>query len=105
LRSRVWIEGEDKVYERQANTGFTPKFHFWPNCGSNLFWETRSPDTYGITAGSFADSNFPNPNLRVVGRDDVSGGSASPRDRPLPARTWAASMTRPFADIDLISIK
>ena len=66
LRTRVQIDGESKVYERAADSGSILRFHFCPNCGSNIFWETnRSPDTYGITAGSFADSNFPAPTFAL----------------------------------------
>jgi hypothetical protein len=42
------------------------RFHFCPKCGSNVFSEgDRSPDSYGITVGSFADPDFPPPTLSI----------------------------------------
>jgi hypothetical protein len=62
LKSQVRIEGDNKIYERDADSGFKIRFHFCPNCGSNVFWEgDRNPNTFGITVGSFADPNFPPP--------------------------------------------
>lgn len=61
-KEQVRIEGEHKVYERRAESGFDIRFHFCPNCGSNVFWEgDRNPGTYGIAAGAFADPDFPAP--------------------------------------------
>ncbi|HWB50009.1 MAG TPA: GFA family protein [Stellaceae bacterium] len=61
-REQVRIEGEHKIYARQADSGFEIRFHFCPNCGSNVFWEgDRAPGWYGITVGSFADPAFPAP--------------------------------------------
>src|SRR6266852_922044 len=61
-KSQVRIEGDNKIYERDADSGFKIRFHFCPNCGSNVFWEgDRNPNTFGITVGSFADPNFPPP--------------------------------------------
>jgi hypothetical protein len=62
LKSQVRIEGEHKIYGRVADSGFEIRFHFCPNCGSSLFWEgDRSPTTYGIAVGCFADPDFPAP--------------------------------------------
>jgi hypothetical protein len=72
---QVRVEGDNKVYERDADSGFKIRFHFCQNCGSttswhwlpewagsNVFWEgDRNPNIYGITVGSFANSNFPPP--------------------------------------------
>ena len=78
-KSQVRIEGDHKIYERDADSGFKIRFHFCPNCGStrswhwlperagsNVFWEgDRNPNTYGITVRSFADPNFPPPTFSV----------------------------------------
>lgn len=62
LKSQVRIEGEEKIYGRIADSGFTIRFHFCPNCGSSVFWEgDRGPDYYGIAVGCFADPGFPPP--------------------------------------------
>ena len=65
-KDRVRIEGDNKIYERDADSGFKIRFHFCPNCGSNVFWEgDKDPNIYGITVGSFADPNFPPPTFSV----------------------------------------
>jgi hypothetical protein len=66
LRSRVRVKGESKIYGRGGASGFEIRFHFCPNCGSNVYWESdRTPDYYGITVGSFADPGFPAPTFSV----------------------------------------
>jgi hypothetical protein len=62
-KSQVRIEGDNRIYERDANSGFKMRFYFCPNAaGSNVFWEgDRIPNTYGIKVGSFTDPNFPPP--------------------------------------------
>jgi hypothetical protein len=74
-KTQVRVEGDNKIYERDANSGFKIRFHFCPNCGSttswhwlperagsNVSWEgDRIPNTYGIKVGSFVDPNFPPP--------------------------------------------
>lgn len=65
-KAQVQIEGEHKIYSRKADSGFEARFHFCPNCGSNIFWEgDRTPEYWGITVGSFADPNFPPPTASV----------------------------------------
>jgi hypothetical protein len=61
-KNKVRIEGTSKVYARGADSGNENRFHFCPNCGSNVYWEgDKFPDDYGITVGSFTDPNFPPP--------------------------------------------
>ena len=65
-KAQVRIAGAHKVYERGADSGFKIRFHFCPNCGSNVFWESeRNPAIYGVAAGNFADPNFPPPTSSV----------------------------------------
>ena len=60
------VEGDNNVYERDTASGLKIRFHFCPNCGSNVFSEgDRSPNSYGITVGSFADPDFPPPTLSI----------------------------------------
>src|SRR5262245_52721069 len=60
LKSQVRVEGASKVYARNADSGYEIRFHFCPNCGSNVYWEgDRFPDEYGIAVGSFADPGLP----------------------------------------------
>jgi hypothetical protein len=43
-KAQVRIEGDNKIYERDAESGFKIRFHFCPNCGSKVFWEgDRTP--------------------------------------------------------------
>jgi hypothetical protein len=70
LKAQVRIEGQDKIYARQADSGFEIRFHFCPNCGSNVFWEgDRALEYYGITVGSFADPGFPAPTYGLFEED------------------------------------
>jgi hypothetical protein len=62
----VRIECKDKIYARKTDSGFKARFHFCPNCGSNIFWEgDRTPEYWGTTVGSFADPDFPPPTASV----------------------------------------
>jgi len=36
LKNQVRIEGASKVYARNADSGYEVRFHFCPNCGSNI---------------------------------------------------------------------
>ena len=66
LKSQVRVEGEHKISARMAESGFEIRFHFCPNCGSNVFWEgDKTPEFCGITVGSFADPKFPAPSFAV----------------------------------------
>jgi hypothetical protein len=74
-KSQVRIEGDNKIYERDADNSFKIRFRFCPNygsttswhwlperAGSNVFWKgDRNPNIYRITVGSFAEPNFPPP--------------------------------------------
>jgi len=45
-----------------ADSGYEARFHFCPNCGSNVFFEgDKLPHLYGIMIGCFADPTFPLP--------------------------------------------
>jgi len=81
-KTRVRIEGDNKIYARMADSGFEIRFHFCPNCGSNVYWEgDRAPRYYGIAVGSFADPGFSGAELFGVGGGDapVAGPAASNR--------------------------
>ena len=62
LKERVRLDGERKVYERDADSGNRIRFHFCPNCGSTLYWEgDRDPAVCGVAVGAFDTSAFPPP--------------------------------------------
>lgn len=90
LKTQVRIEGEDRIFARMAASGFEIRFHFCPDCGSNVFWEgDRTPEFYGITVGSFADPTFPAPTFAVYEEamhpwlDATSIEEHNPQGRPV----------------------
>lgn len=65
-QDKVRIAGEHRIYARPADSGFIVRWHFCPNCGSNVFWEgDKVPGLYGITVGSLADPEFPAPTFSI----------------------------------------
>jgi hypothetical protein len=65
-RKDVAADGASKTFRRGSASGATVSFHFCPDCGSTVFWETeRRPDMFGVGIGSFADPAFPAPSLSV----------------------------------------
>jgi hypothetical protein len=38
-KERVRLDGERKIYERDADSGYRIGFHFCPSCGTTLYWE------------------------------------------------------------------
>jgi hypothetical protein len=61
-KEQVRLDGERKVYERDAYSGYRIRFHFCPNCGTTLYWEgDRNPAVCGVAVGAFDISAFPPP--------------------------------------------
>jgi hypothetical protein len=61
-KEQVRLEGERKIYQRDADSGSRIRFHFCPNCGSNLYWESdRNPAVCGVAVGAFDPESFPPP--------------------------------------------
>lgn len=61
-RSSVGISGNDKLYRRTGEEGMDLSYHFCPNCGANVFWESSTVENaYGVAVGCFADPDFPAP--------------------------------------------
>jgi putative acetyltransferase len=62
LKDRVRLDGECKIYERAADTGYRIRFHFCPCCGSTVYWEgDRNPAVCGVAVGAFEVGAFPPP--------------------------------------------
>ena len=60
------IAGSDKSYARHADSGRVVTFHFCPQCGGTVFWESeRAPGMIAVAVGTFADSDFPAPSFSV----------------------------------------
>jgi hypothetical protein len=62
LRDRVRVDGDCRIYEREADTGYRIRFYFCPNCGSTIYWEgDRNPAVCGVAVGAFEVRAFPPP--------------------------------------------
>ena len=61
-REQVRLDGERKIYEREADSGYEIRFHFCPNCSTTLYWEgDRNPVVCGVAVGAFDLLAFPPP--------------------------------------------
>jgi hypothetical protein len=61
-KERVRLDGDRKIYERDADSGYRIRFHFCPSCGTTLYWEgDRNPAVCGVAVGAFDASAFPPP--------------------------------------------
>jgi hypothetical protein len=61
-KEQVRLDGERKIYERDADSGYRIRFHFCPNCGTTLYWEgERNPAACGLAVGAFDRSAFSPP--------------------------------------------
>jgi hypothetical protein len=62
LKERVRLDGERKIYERDADSGYRIRFHFCPNCGTTLYWEgDRNLAVCGVAVGAFDTAAFAPP--------------------------------------------
>ena len=56
----VRVEGRYSDYVRTNDDGEERTFHFCPDCGSTVFYQT-DPALIAVRIGSFADPSFPRP--------------------------------------------
>jgi hypothetical protein len=62
----VTIAGASKTYTRPADSGYEIRFHFCPECGSNVYWQASGfPRHCGVAVGAFADPTFLPPSFSV----------------------------------------
>ncbi len=67
-KERVHVTGRYTDYVRISDDGEERTFHFCPDCGSTVFYETEGAnDTVAIPIGAFADPSFPPPTVSVYG--------------------------------------
>src|ERR1700756_1329509 len=65
-REQITFAGIATAWTRTAESGNTLTFHFCPTCGSTVYWENEGfPGVVAVAIGSFADPNFPGPNIAV----------------------------------------
>jgi hypothetical protein len=63
---RVRIVGRYADYARSSDAGEGRTFHFCPDCGATVFYETASaPGVIAVPIGAFADPSFPPPTVSV----------------------------------------
>ena len=65
-KAQVILEGDRKVFERDASEGRKLRFHFCPHCGTSLYWDgDLRPDWCVVAVGAFADPAFPPPSVSI----------------------------------------
>ncbi|AGS25695.1 GFA family glutathione-dependent formaldehyde-activating protein (plasmid) [Rhizobium etli] len=65
-KAEVTIEGDRRIFERDAVQGRKVRFHFCPNCGTSVYWEGDfNSDICVVAVGAFADPAFPPPLVSV----------------------------------------
>jgi hypothetical protein len=77
-------------YVRPSVSGQAVRFHFCPDCGSNVWWEPdRMPHLIGVAVGAFGDPSFPMPEQAVWASErhdwlNSLGSLPSHRGNPAP---------------------
>lgn len=62
----VRIEGGDKTFSRPGDRDISIDFHFCPECGTSLWWESPANQGYiGVAAGCFTDPDYATPTMVV----------------------------------------
>jgi hypothetical protein len=76
------VEGGHRSWRRSADSGNHMTFHFCPDCGSNVYWESSAtPDMVSVAVGCFADPHFPAP-VRTVWTENKHGWLPFPSHLP-----------------------
>lgn len=72
-KSDVNIEGNVKVFKHMEHGGVETTYHFCPDCGAGVYWETSCVGTgLAIGVGYFAASDFPLPTVSFYEKDSHS---------------------------------
>ena len=61
---QVQVEGRYSDYVRENDEGEERTFHFCPDCGSTVWYQT-DPELIAVRIGNFADPSFPPPRVSV----------------------------------------
>ena len=63
---QVSFASKTTAWPRTAESGNVLTFHFYPTCGSTVFWENEGiPGHVTVAIGNFADPTFPAPTIAV----------------------------------------
>jgi hypothetical protein len=105
-KQRVRLDGERKIYERDADSGYRIRFHFCPSCGTTLYWEgDRHPAVCGVAVGAFETSAFPPPSDSIFEESDASvARSAAQHGPPSAGPTTCYMRAEPNRSISMNSI-
>ena len=64
--NRIEVSGEYRTWERSSDEGRWARFHFCGTCGTIVWYEIEArPNMISIPAGTFADPDFPAPDIEV----------------------------------------
>jgi hypothetical protein len=85
LKERVRLDGERKVYERDADSGNRIRFHFCPNCGSTLYWEGPQTCSRRGRGGRVRHVGLSTAQRLDLGGVDVSVARLAAENGPPPA--------------------
>jgi len=62
---QVELSGADKSFARQGDEGSTITYHFCPDCGATVWYETSGVEGIAIPVGAFAPGDGPAPEVSV----------------------------------------
>ena len=70
-KSNIRLEGEHKIYTREAAERRKMHTYFCPTCGSTVGWSLDlRPNQFGVAVGCFNDPNFPPP-IQSIWEEDM----------------------------------
>jgi len=87
-KSKVRLEGQHKIYSRDAAEGRKMHTYFCPPCGSTVGWTLDlRPNQFGVEVDCFNDRNFPPPIQSNLGGGDMRLGGAASGHSAFPTRS------------------
>jgi len=73
------LDGERKICERDADSGYRIRFHFCPNCGSTVYWEgDRNSAVCGVAVAHSTHRHFRRPTTRSLRNRCIRGWVCRP---------------------------
>jgi hypothetical protein len=95
-REQITLTGKSTAWTRMAESGNALTFHFCPTCGSTVYWEGQGfPGYVAVAISTFADPNFPGPEISVWEIPDIPGSLSRPRRHPSACQSRAEGVSLP----------
>ena len=95
-KEQVQVEGRYSDYVRENDEGEERTFHFCPDCGSTVWYQT-DPELIAVRIGNFADPSFPPPRSRCGNQaTGIPGSPARRRGARLAAELPRATIRANF---------